>query len=184
MKGIVFNYLEEFVDLNLGEFYWMQMLDKIGLNNKERIYISPETYDDKDLFSIVKHVCESNNLNEEEIIISFGEHLASGFSRDYNAFFESCKNSIEFLMTVHDVIHVEVKKIYENATPPDFEYELIDKYTLKMRYKSKRMLIPLIKGMLKGVGDFYNETIKVVDIKRLTNEIIPTFDILLDVRRS
>jgi hypothetical protein len=52
-------------------------------------------------------------------------------------------------------------KSLEDSAPPRFDYKWEEKRTLIMTYKSKRNLIDFAVGLVKGVGKFYKEEIKV-----------------------
>jgi len=60
-----------------------------------------------------------------------------------------------------------VTKNIQNAHPPRFEYEWKDQKTLIMKYKSHRNLIDFLVGLIKSVGKFYKEDLKVT---KLTND--------------
>ncbi len=52
----------------------------------------------------------------------------------------------------------------ENAHPPRFEYDWKDDKTLILKYKSQRGLIDILVGLIKGVGKYYKEDLKVSKI--------------------
>ena len=48
-----------------------------------------------------------------------------------------------------------------NASPPRFDYEWNDTNTLIMKYKSNRNLIDILVGLVKGVGNYFQEDLTV-----------------------
>ncbi|HPM41617.1 MAG TPA: heme NO-binding domain-containing protein, partial [bacterium] len=60
-----------------------------------------------------------------------------------------------------DRVHDEITRSVKNARPPHFEFEWKDPRTLIIVYKSKRGMIDFAVGLLRGVGRFYKEDIRV-----------------------
>lgn len=159
MKGIVFNYLEDFVEKALGDFVWDEIIVELGLTDESKLFVSPEMYPDADLLNIVVKICERANLEADDGVHMFGEFLIQAFKKDYPLFFEQAETAKQFLKMVDQVIHVEVKKIHYNATPPEFEYFGDEPFSLGMIYHSDRGLCSLAKGMIKGLAKLYSEKI-------------------------
>jgi len=64
-----------------------------------------------------------------------------------------------------DSVHVATTKSIPGANPPRFEYEWKDEKTLIiLKYKSRRSLVDLMVGLIKGVGKFYKEDLKVTKL--------------------
>ena len=63
----------------------------------------------------------------------------------------------QLLLAVHDIIHVEVKKLMEGATPPNLYYEGVDgdPDKLVIHYESERGLCALMEGLLDGVSEHF-----------------------------
>jgi hypothetical protein len=60
-----------------------------------------------------------------------------------------------FLLSIHDVIHVEVKKVFSGATPPDFTYEDPAEDQLVMIYHSKRKMYDFVEGIIQGAAKHF-----------------------------
>jgi hypothetical protein len=63
-----------------------------------------------------------------------------------------------------DKVHQMVTQNIANAHPPRFEYDWKDDQTLIMTYKSNRNLIDFLVGIIKGVGKYYKENLKVMKL--------------------
>ncbi len=71
-----------------------------------------------------------------------------------------------------DRVHKGTTSTLPDAKPPRFEYEFKDEKTLIMKYKSHRNLIEFMVGLLKGVGKFYKEDLRINPLGRDKVEII------------
>ena len=60
-----------------------------------------------------------------------------------------------FLMIVHQIIHMEVRKLYEDVAPPLFEFGDPAPDKLVIRYQSKRQMYDLMDGLIDGVADHF-----------------------------
>jgi HPt (histidine-containing phosphotransfer) domain-containing protein len=161
MKGIIFNYLEEFTEQLFGEFGWDGLVEDVTLKTSDGIFISPELYPDEDLIDIVIKICEKAEIKIDDGVFKFGGFLITKFKKDYPNFFLRSTTAKAFLLSVHDVIHVEVKKMHYNANPPNFKYINNEPFSLGMIYESERGLCSLAKGMIMGLGPIFSEEISI-----------------------
>ena len=56
------------------------------------------------------------------------------------------------LKTVDGVIHVEVRKLYDDTYLPVFQYQEPAEDQLIITYYSKRKLYPFMEGLIEGVS--------------------------------
>ena len=78
----------------------------------------------------------------------------------YPVFFEGHSTTRSFLVTLNDIIHPEVGKLYPDAKTPTFEFEASDDDSLLVTYYSQRKLCALAEGFMHGAADHYNERIQ------------------------
>jgi len=161
MKGIIFTYLEEFVIENYGIEALDDLLENTSLITEGGIFVAPGNYPDEDLMALVKAASEKTKTPVNDIVFLFGKFVLSKFHTDYSEFFEGISTTKELLLSIQDIIHDEVKKLYPDAILPDFEYEDKAPDTLVMIYKSPRGLCQLAKGLIAGAGIHFNETISI-----------------------
>lgn len=158
MKGVIFNVLEELVVEQCGMFVWNEILAEQAL---EGAYTAGESYPDEELLGLVGSISEKTEIPIETLIGTFGERLFKGLSQRYPSFIEAESTLKGFLKSVHDVIHIEVRKLYENPNLPDFEYTDSADDTLLMQYRSPRKLCILAEGLIRGAAVHYNTSIKI-----------------------
>lgn len=154
MKGIVFNLLEECVTGEYGEATWDSLLDAAGLDGA---YTSLGSYSDGDLFKLVAAASSALSVPSDEIVRWFGRSAIPLLSDAYPGFFESHHSTRPFLLTLNDIIHPEVRKIYPGADVPEFDFDASSEKVLVMGYRSKRRLCAFAEGLIEGATAHYGE---------------------------
>ncbi len=159
MKGIVFSILSEMVEETFGLDAWNKLLDDTGL---EGIYVATETYDDSELFTLVAAAESATGIPAKELVHQFGVYMLPHFVANYPVFFENQTSLKDFLLTVDQVIHVEVRKLYPDAGLPEFLYEDRDDNELVMMYSSPRKLCALAEGLIEGSANHFNQSCSII----------------------
>lgn len=97
-------------------------------------------------------------IEPDEVVRRFGRAAIPLFHARYPEFFTPHTQLIPFLLTLNDIIHPEVRKLYPGALVPTFSYEASDGSQVVMAYTSERGLCPLGEGLIAGAADHYGET--------------------------
>lgn len=158
MKGVVFNLLENMVEAQLGAEAWDALLDAA---DSDGIFVATETYPDEELLSLVAAASEATGIPAQDLVRSFGEFMLPEFAKRYPVFFEPHNNVRDFLLSVDQVIHVEVRKLYPEAGLPTFEYEEDNPDTLTMLYRSPRKLCALSEGLITGAAKYFKQPVTI-----------------------
>lgn len=161
MKGIVFS---EFIEMVEDKFS-PEIADQIIQSASGRLktggsYTSVGVYDHIELVELVKELSAVSNIPVDDLVTTFGVHLAGRFSVLYPTFFEGVTSTLDFLESVDNHIHIEVKKLYPGAELPEFKTER-NGSQLIMEYSSTRPFSSLAKGLIEGSGLYYGETLEV-----------------------
>jgi len=159
MKGIVFNILEALIVEKFGDETMEDIYSNVQFSGDILPFISPETYPDSDLFAIVSFLSKKTLIPVDDLIFQFGKFMFPVFFDKYPIFFKNINSPIEFLKSVNDIIHVEVKKIFEEAVPPLVIVDQINKNKIELKYHSERKLCKLLEGLLEGLAIHYNKKI-------------------------
>jgi len=152
MKGIVFTLLADMVEENFGLEAWDALLSKTGLDG---IYVSTESYDDEELFKLVGAAHEATGIEVNDLVKAFGKFSFSKFQKMHPDFCDPEYSLKQFLLTVDQVIHVEVKKLHPDAMLPSFDYVDESDSELTMLYNSPRKLCMLAEGLIAGAAEYY-----------------------------
>jgi hypothetical protein len=157
VKGVVFNLLEQLVARDFGEDTWDSLLDASGLDG---VYTSLGSYPDEHLSKLVSAASDALGMPADDVVIWFGRNALPLFAERYPQLFEPHDSARSFVLTLNDIIHPEVRKLYPGADVPEFEFDVRDGL-LVMGYRSPRKLCSFAEGLLLGTGDHYGERLTI-----------------------
>jgi hypothetical protein len=159
MKGMMFSLLEEVVG-HLGDDAWDRMLEGAGL---EGAYTSLGNYPDEEFTRLVAILATRIGESERDALAWFGRRGIPVLAERYPEFFNAHKSLRPFLLSLNDVIHAEVRKLYPGADVPVFQFETPaeEPDRLLIRYRSKRRLCPLAEGFIAGAADHFRERVAI-----------------------
>lgn len=160
MQGTIFTNFSEMIIDKMGMEQWNELLDETEPESKG-IYTSGEQYADSELVNMVVALSEKTGIEMEKLIQAFGQYLFDSLWRNCPTDVSNIQNLREFLLSIHSVIHVEVKRLHPNAYLPKFEYEDGEGTDLIMYYSSKRQLCHASVGLIYGAAKQYNEEISI-----------------------
>lgn len=156
MKGIVFNLLEGVVTKAHGEEAWDTLLERAGV---EGSYTSLGAYPDQDLFRLVRAASEMLQLPPDGVVRWFARQALPLMVARYPEFFAPHVSTRPFLLTLNQVIHPEVRKLFPGADVPDFQYDTSSSEVLEMVYRSSRKMCSFALGLIEGTADHYQESV-------------------------
>ena len=156
MKGIVFT---EFLEMVEQKFDYAMVDDLLSTTQlkSEGIYTSVGTYNYTEMVNLVVNLSEKTNIPVSDLLKVFGKYLFQSFTNSYGQWMANSSDGFSFLESVHNYIHIEVKKLYPDAELPYFETERIDENTLIMIYTSVRKMADLAYGLIEGCMEHFEE---------------------------
>ena len=154
MKGIVFNLLQESIEKLFGEEAWDSLLDASGLSGA---YTSLGSYPDQELFTLVEATSVLVKKDQAEILRCFGRTAMPMLQTRYPEFFTMHRSARSFILSVNDIIHPEVRKLYAGASCPHFHFDEDTEGRLLLGYRSPRQLCQLAHGFIEGSLDYFGE---------------------------
>ncbi len=155
MKGAVFIAFNEMVEEQIGIDTWERLLNEVNPES-EGIYTSVEDYPDSELFALVGKLSEIVNIPIPTLVESFGFFLFTILNSKCPHFSEQETDFFGFIKSIDDVIHREVRKLYENPNLPHLECKDINPNELEVLYQSPRKLCFLAEGLIRGAARHYN----------------------------
>lgn len=169
MKGIVFTELLDMVETIFSPDMVDDVLDDCSLESGGA-YTTVGSYDHTELLEIVGVLSQKTDTPVKDLIHKYGHHLFFRFHEIMPQFFEKPTSAFEFLESVHDYIHVEVKKLYPDAMLPKFTTERQQENTLIMIYTSQCPFADFAGGLIAGCIDFYQEDVTVESEDKNTDD--------------
>jgi hypothetical protein len=160
MKGTIVKCLQELVTKKFGAEKWKESLRKAGIA-EGRTFTMLGDVDEAEFMQIMKGVAGAASLSMEQTMEAFGEHWSTVYAPTvYAAYFSTATSARELLLNL-DHIHDVMTKSMKSARPPRFRYEWTGDKLLIMHYESKRGLVALMPGLIRGVGKYFNEKLTV-----------------------
>jgi hypothetical protein len=157
VKGIVFNLLEQLVARDFGEDTWDALLDAGELDG---VYTSLGSYADEDFMKLVHAAAAALAMPADDVVVWFGRNALPLFAAHYPLLFEPHDSTRSFVLTLNDIIHPEVRKLYPGADVPEFDFEIRDE-AIVMGYRSPRKLCSFAEGLLLGAADHFHEQLSI-----------------------
>jgi hypothetical protein len=154
MKGVIFNLVEEVIVASYGEDTWDTLLDAASLDGS---YTSLGNYPDGDLFRLVDAASSLLGVPGGDVVRTLGVGALPLLAERYPDFFAGHTSTRSFLLTLNDIIHSEVRKLYPGAEVPQFDFDDSDPDCLMVTYRSPRRLCALAEGFILGAAHHFGE---------------------------
>lgn len=180
MKGIVFVEFIEMVEKNFSIEMTDQLIEMSDLPSGG-IYTSVGTYDPREMITLVGNLSDLTQIRVSDLLKNFGRYLFDRFVNNFPDFFKGITSSIQFLSQVDSYVHLEVRKLYEDAELPTFECTSPVSGQLQMKYQSNRNLPDLAEGLILGCIDYYGEKLT-VERKKIPGNPLATLFIISPTR--
>lgn len=156
MKGIVFNILQQVITDEHGENVWDDVLDSAGSTG---VYTAVGSYPDGELLALVGAAADKLDTTPDDLVREFGRRAIPHFAERYPQFFAPHSDTRSFVLTLNEVIHPEVRKLFPGAEVPNFEFATPKEGTVELGYVSARQLCSFAEGLVAGAAEHYGETV-------------------------
>jgi Haem-NO-binding len=160
MKGVVFTEFLGFVAHHYGEDTVDDIIDASDLPNGGA-YTSVGTYPPAEMEMLCTALSTETQQPTTNLVCSFGLHLSDTFAADYPEFFPKNGSFFDFLASVEDHIHVEVRKLYPDAELPSFKVVSRTATEMTIDYQSPRRMSALAHGLILGSAKQFGVTARV-----------------------
>jgi hypothetical protein len=171
MKGTIAKCLEELVKTKFGKDKWEKILEKSGVPTGA-VFLPISDIDDAVVMKVVQNTCGVLGISLDAAADAFGDFWMNSYApKFYSSILTKHKTAKDFLLDM-DNVHIHMTNLMKNAHPPRFTYSWKDDKTLLMKYQSKRGLIVFMIGLVKGVGKYFKENLKVRKLSETELEIV------------
>ena len=136
------------------KYFWEDLLEAARVDGA---YTSLGNYPDESMMRLVSAAATALHTPADEVTRWFGRKSLPLLAERYPHFFSGHKSARTFLLTLNDVIHTEVRKIYPGSEVPVFEYDSSSPDVLLMGYRSRRKLCALAHGFTEAAAAHYGE---------------------------
>lgn len=157
MKGIVFTELLEMIE----DQYGYELVDQLLLESdlpSGGTYTAIGTYNHIEMVTLVHKLSQKTQLPVPDLLRAYGRYIFGTFTRIYRPLVERATSAFDLLQSVHQYIHVEVRKLYPDAELPHFTVEQPAENRLIMHYESERKLSDFAQGLIEGCLAHFGDT--------------------------
>ncbi|MGH2731255.1 MAG: heme NO-binding domain-containing protein [Actinomycetota bacterium] len=154
MKGIVFNLLEHAVTEEFGEDSWDEVLEATGLDGA---YTAVGSYPDEEFLSLVSKASAALGMPPDDLVRWFGRKSIPVLYTRYPQFFDPHTTARSFVLTLNEVIHPEVRKLFPGADVPVFDFDASKPDRVTLGYVSSRKLCAFAEGLIEGAAVHFGE---------------------------
>lgn len=137
-----------------GEDAWDTILESCAADGA---YTSLGNYPDAEFIALIDASAAVVSLDRGQTLRWFGARAMKLFISRYPHFFSSHTSTQPFLLTLNDVIHDEVRKLYPGADVPYLGFESRVDGSLAITYRSHRQLCKLAEGFIEGAAGHFGE---------------------------
>ena len=156
MKGIVFTGFLEMVESKFGIETVDSMLENLDLESNG-IYTSVGTYDFSEMIKLLDRLSSKVNIPVNDLIYTYGLYFFSILTANYPDIFKMYSSAFEMLKSVHNHIHVQVRKIYPDAELPTFQIMHDSDNYMEMIYISERGMYKFAQALIEKTCEFYHK---------------------------
>jgi hypothetical protein len=160
MKGIVFTELLDMVEAKFGHSTLQNTIKTANLGH-DGVYVAGGYYPFEELAGIVVALSKVTNVPVPDLLFAYGRHLFGVLIKGYPQFAEGKKTPLDFMESIDNYIHVEVRKLYPDAELPKFHVESKTNDKIIILYESPRRLENLAHGLMVGCADYYNQPLDI-----------------------
>lgn len=165
MRGVVFTELIEFVESALGFEVADKMIEMSHLDNGGS-FSQGGNYPFSHMQKLLMSLSEITGKDPQELLYTFGEHLFFILVKMYGKNISEISSALDFIDSVENYVHVEVKKLYMDTDLPTFTTTYKDNKNLTIIYQSEKRLEAFAHGLMTACGKYFNEEL-VIEYKTI-----------------
>ena len=156
MLGLVFTEFVELVEDKFSPEIADAVIDEVAAPHGGA-YTAVGYYPHEEMMTMVGSLSRQTGVPAPDLVRTFGGHLLHRFAAAHGDMFARHGNLFDFVASVHDEIHVEVRKLYDQAALPSFTVLSRDDRELRLLYQSPRAMEQLAQGLLEQAAVHYGE---------------------------
>lgn len=177
MYGLVNRAIEEMVLEKGGIELWQAIKEKAAVD--EITFLSMQPYPDRVTYDLVSSASEILGVLPEDLLRQFGRHWIMFTAQEgYGPLLQSTGKDVREFLHNLDAMHARVAGTMTELNPPSFKCIEISNTNLHVYYGSERVgLESMVVGLLEGLGELYETSLKVTLLKDASDNSDAIFDV-------
>jgi hypothetical protein len=169
MYGVIFDFLREYVIENHGgKPTWDTLLKANGYNFK--IFFPVTEYPDEEIVALAVTAAEALKLPLPAVLEDFGVHVGHRLVTFYHMYTKPLTwKTFEIIENAGPCIHHAIHKHNPLRKPPKLTAMRETETLMVLKYYSHRKLCPVVKGIIRGLGEHYNESFHIEETQCMHN---------------
>ena len=158
MKGIIFTEFITIVETQFGLEISQKMFDHA---NDAGVYTAVGSYDHRQLIKLIMSLSHITNIPAQELQQTYGRLVFPSLLQALPIPDIESDDTFIFIEKVERHIHIEVKKLYPDVTPPKFTFSNQTQSTMILDYHSARCMGYVCMGVLEGCANYFNQSLTI-----------------------
>jgi len=156
MYGVIFHFLRNYViDNHGGKETWRALLAAAG--HKIDKFNPITEYPDTDVVELAKTASGMLKLPVATVLEDFGAYTGKQLVTFYRMYVKPGWKTFDVIENAGSSIHQAINHYNETRKPPHVEAKRISDEQLVIRYISHRKLCPVVRGIIRGLGEHFGE---------------------------
>lgn len=165
MYGVIFDFLRDYViEKHGGEDTWKTLLKANGYGYK--IFFPVTEYPDEEIVALAQTASSALDVPLPAVLEDFGAFVGHKLMTFYHMYADNNKwKTFDVIENAGGCIHHAVHKHNPSRKPPFISAHRETDDLLVIRYQSHRKLCAVVKGIIRGLGERYDETFDIEEIQ-------------------
>lgn len=161
MYGVIFDFLREYViERHGGKATWEALLKANGFIYK--VYFPVKEYPDEDIVKLAVTASEALKLPLPVVLEDFGSYVGPRLLSFYSMYVKHAEwRTFEIVENAGSNIHDTIHRHNPQRNPPQLSGTRESDRVLTVRYKSHRKMCPVVRGILRGLGEHFHESLTI-----------------------
>jgi predicted hydrocarbon binding protein len=157
MYGVIFHFLRNYViEKHGGVDTWRDLL---AANGRKFDNYNPITeYPDNEVIALAKTASEKLGVPFVAVLEDFGAFTAKQLVTFYHMYVKDEWKTFDVIENAGSNIHSALNQYNNTRKPPRIDARRIDDDNMLIHYYSHRKLCPVLKGIIRGLGEHYSES--------------------------
>ncbi|MES9858540.1 MAG: heme NO-binding domain-containing protein [Sedimenticola sp.] len=161
MYGMIFDFLREYViERHGGKETWKALLDDNDYGYK--IYFPVKEYPDEEIVALATSASKALNLPLPDVLEDFGSFVGPKLTTFYHMYVKDKSwKTLDIIEIAGSSIHDTIHQHNPSRKPPTLSSKRESDDYLILTYHSHRKLCPVVRGIVRGLGEKYGERFRI-----------------------
>lgn len=156
MKGFIFTALLDFAEESFGLSFVDDLISSVDLDSGG-VYVTFESYSFDELVALALAISKKKDIPLDDLLEAFGLFLFPALIEKHDYIVQEYKHPLDLIEGIEKHIHIEVRKLYNDAELPTFNNLSRTKNKLVIEYTSQKELSHLAIGLMRGTLKHFNK---------------------------